>query len=629
MATRRSTERGRARRTIVVGGGIAGAALACELCSRGVPVLLVSSSHPVRAPSSACHGGIADPDGTVGDGSAEHFDDTVRAGAFLAHQAPVMAMAEGASELVELLDRLGVPFDRTPEGLRRLTRSAGSRVARTVRSGFRTGQQVLLALCRSLRRHASVEVSDGHGATIAGESLLEVLAGWDLVRLVLDDNGVAVGVICEQRQTHEVRSFIGDGVCLATGDYSRLFARSAGGLGSTGTATAIAFRQGAALVDPELVQLTPTGVLGAHKALVLGDAALGLGARFFVPKDARDPRNPAQIPEQERDYLLERLYPNFGDLVADRLACRALRAATGSEGRAYLDLSHLPEAVLEEHLTGELEAYELFTGASALAGPLRVSPVVKCVLGGLFVDHEADAQGRLVTASPRNHATTIPGLYAVGAAASLYHGACQLSDNAALASVFGARLAAHALCLYRSALVRSAFDLPGSVFERALSLAEEQSAELCALADHEGATPARYEAELAELMLERCAFEADREQLARLPEELERFTASARHACAAATASGKSEAQARLELDGLVLLAKACALSASERAREAQLPEETKLRRHSFVRCVDGAPCLAGELEYPCAGRVVRASSEVDRRLLPSDSASDGGTRTP
>src|SRR5215203_1145958 len=211
------TESGKVRRVIVVGGGLAGLTTVIKLCEAGIPVDLFSLVSVKRSHSVCAQGGINASVNTKGEGDSPqvHLEETIYGGDFLANQPPVKGMAEAAPGIVFMLDRMGVPFNRTAEGNLDFRRFGGTLFHRTAFAGATTGQQLLYALDEQVRRFEVTDVTDEHGVSIPGEKMVRKFEYWDFLNAVLDDNGVCVGCVAQDLKTMQIRSFPADAVVLA------------------------------------------------------------------------------------------------------------------------------------------------------------------------------------------------------------------------------------------------------------------------------------------------------------------------------------------------------------------------------------------------------------------------------
>ena len=634
---------GRVRRVIVVGGGLAGLMTTIKLCEAGVPVDLISLVPVKRSHSVCAQGGINASVNTKGEGDSPqvHLEETAYGGDFLANQPPVKGMAEAAPGIVNLLDRMGVPFNRTPEGLLDFRRFGGTLFHRTAFAGATTGQQLLYALDEQVRRFEVADVKDDLGVAIPGEKMVRKFEFWDFLGAVLDDSGTCVGCVAQDLKSMQVRAFTGDAVVLATGGNGIVFGRSTMSVICTGTAAAAVYQQGAVYANGEFIQVHPTAIPGADKLRLISESARGEGGRVWVPKDAKDRREPREIPEKERDYILERMYPGYGNLVPRDIASRAIfktcfhegrgifNADTGkNENEVYLDLTHKDEKFLRARLAGILEIYEKFAGTDPYRNPMKVFPAVHYSMGGLWVDFEADARGSLKAGSPRNHATSIPGLYAVGEVDYQYHGANRLGANSLLSCIYGGMVTGPAVASYQKGMRRSAFDLPRSIFEKAEKRHEEDYQRI--LTQNQGESDAenayRLHAELGETMLRDCTIERENGALDKVIEkigEIEERVGKVR--CTDAAARVNQGAQFVRHLENMVVLARVIAEGARRRdeSRGAHFKPEFPQRNDAeWMRTTlaqhggRGEVRFLREFDYTCAGQPVHVTDAVDTSLV-------------
>jgi succinate dehydrogenase / fumarate reductase flavoprotein subunit len=459
-------------RILVVGGGLAGLAATMRLAELGVGVDLVSLVPVKRSHSVCAQGGINSVNALTrqqGDNEWKHFDDTVYGGDFLQHQPPVKEMADWGPRIVDLMDRLGVPFNRTPEGFRDQRRFGGTLYKRTAFAGATTGQQLLYALDEQVRRR---EV----------EGKVKKWEFWDFLAPVLDDAGRCRGAICQDLVTMQFRAFPADAVVLATGGNGLIYGRSTMSMVCTGSAVSRAYRAGAWYGNGEFIQVHPTAIPGADKLRLMSESARGEGGRVWVPRKPQDPRDPRDIPEAERCYFLEERYPKYGNLVPRDIATREIFDICTTDGLSvekdrlcvYLDLTHIPRETLDRKLGGILEIYEKFQGVDPRAVPMKIFPAVHYSMGGLWVDYERSATGGMVEGAPRNQQTSIPGLYAIGECDYQYHGANRLGANSLLSCIFSGLFVAPTL----AAVGGGAAD--GRLFEAAQRREEERHRELLA-----------------------------------------------------------------------------------------------------------------------------------------------------
>lgn len=421
-------------RVLVVGGGLAGLAASMRLAELGVSVDLISLVPVKRSHSVCAQGGINSVNALTrqqGDNEWKHFDDTVYGGDFLQHQPPVKEMADWGPRIVDLMDRLGVPFNRTPEGFRDQRRFGGTLYKRTAFAGATTGQQLLYALDEQVRRR---EV----------EGRIKKWEFWDFLAPVLDDSGRCCGAICQDLVTMQFRAFPADAVVLATGGNGLIYGRSTMSMVCTGSAVSRAYQAGAWYGNGEFIQVHPTAIPGADKLRLMSESARGEGGRVWVPRKPQDPRDPREIPETERCYFLEERYPKYGNLVPRDIATREIFDICTTDGLSvekdrlcvYLDLTHIPRETLNRKLGGILEIYEKFQGVDPRSVPMKIFPAVHYSMGGLWVDYERSTSGGMVEGSTRNQQTSIPGLYAIGECDYQYHGANRLGANSLLSCIF-------------------------------------------------------------------------------------------------------------------------------------------------------------------------------------------------
>jgi succinate dehydrogenase / fumarate reductase flavoprotein subunit len=421
-------------RVLVVGGGLAGLSATMRLAELGVDVDLISLVPVKRSHSVCAQGGINSVNALTrqqGDSEWKHFDDTVYGGDFLQHQPPVKEMADWGPRIVDLMDRLGVPFNRTSEGFRDQRRFGGTLYKRTAFAGATTGQQLLYALDEQVRRR---EV----------EGKVKKWEFWDFLAPVLDESGRCRGAICQDLVTMQFRAFPADAVVLATGGNGLIYGRSTMSMVCTGSAVSRAYRAGAWYGNGEFIQVHPTAIPGADKLRLMSESARGEGGRVWVPRKPQDPRDPRDIPETDRCYFLEERYPKYGNLVPRDIATREIFDICTTDGLSvekdrlcvYLDLTHIPRETLDRKLGGILEIYEKFQGVDPRAMPMKIFPAVHYSMGGLWVDYERSASGGMLEGSPKNQQTNIPGLYAIGECDYQYHGANRLGANSLLSCIF-------------------------------------------------------------------------------------------------------------------------------------------------------------------------------------------------
>jgi succinate dehydrogenase / fumarate reductase flavoprotein subunit len=368
-----------------------------------------------------------------GDSTWEHFDDTVYGGDFLANQPPVKAMCEAAPGIIYMLDRMGVMFNRTSEGLLDFRRFGGTKHHRTAFAGATTGQQLLYALDEQVRRYES-------------EGLVTKYEYWDFLGLVLDQDNVCRGITAQNLRTSEIVSFRADAVILATGGPGIIFGKSTNSMINTGTAASAAYQQGVIYANGEMIQIHPTAIPGDDKLRLMSESARGEGGRIWTYKDGKP------------WYFLEEKYPAYGNLVPRDIAtreifhvCVDLKLGINGENMVYLDLSHKDPKELDVKLGGIIEIYEKFVGDDPRKVPMRIFPAVHYSMGGMWVDY--------------NQMTNIPGLFAAGECDYSQHGANRLGANSLLSAIYGGMVAGPKAIEYMNGLKKSSDDLPSSLYD--------------------------------------------------------------------------------------------------------------------------------------------------------------------
>ena len=464
-------------RVLVVGGGLAGLAATMRLAELGVDVDLVSLVPVKRSHSVCAQGGINSVNALTrqqGDSEWKHFDDTVYGGDFLQHQPPVKEMADWGPKIIDLMDRLGVPFNRTSEGFRDQRRFGGTLYKRTAFAGATTGQQLLYALDEQVRRWEA-------------EGKVKKWEFWDFLGPVLDESGRCRGAVCQDLVTMQFRAFPADAVVLATGGNGLIYGRSTMSMVCTGSAVSRAYQAGAWYGNGEFIQVHPTAIPGADKLRLMSESARGEGGRVWVPRKPQDPRDPRTIPEADRYYFLEERYPKYGNLVPRDIATREIFDICTTDGLSvekdrlcvYLDLTHIPKETLDRKLGGILEIYEKFQGVDPRVTPMKIFPAVHYSMGGLWVDYEKSGSGGMVEGALRNQQTNLPGLYAIGECDYQYHGANRLGANSLLSCIFSGLFVAPTLLNVCSSAAKAGRD-DSRVFDAEIRRHEERHRELLA-----------------------------------------------------------------------------------------------------------------------------------------------------
>lgn len=418
------------KRVIVVGGGLAGLAATIRSAEKGIPVDLFSVVPVKRSHSVCAQGGINAAKNKKGEGDHPgiHLDDTLFGGEFLADQPLVRGMCNDGPAIIDLLDRMGVPFNRTAEGNLDFRRFGGTLHHRTAFSGATTGQQLLYALDEQVRRFES-------------QGLVNKYEHWEFLSLVLDGNQQTRGIVAMNYWDRTTQVFKANAVILATGGPGLVFGKSTNSVMNTGAAAARAYQQGAYYANGEFIQVHPTSIPGADKLRLISESVRGEGGRVWVPKDSNDKRRPQDIPDAERDYFLERKYPKYGNLVPRDVATREIFSICVNEGRGvagqnqvYLDVtparSGQTAEALERKLGGVFEIYRKFVGDDPVEVPMRIFPGMHYSMGGLWVGYENS--GDMVM-----QMTNIPGTFAAGEVDFQYHGGNRLGANSLLSCIWG------------------------------------------------------------------------------------------------------------------------------------------------------------------------------------------------
>ncbi|MFJ5602066.1 fumarate reductase/succinate dehydrogenase flavoprotein subunit [Micromonospora parva] len=404
---------------IVVGTGLAGGSAAATLAEQGYHVKSYCyQDSPRRAHSIAAQGGINAAKNYRNDGDSVHrlFYDTVKGGDFRSRESNVHRLAEVSVNIIDQCVAQGVPFAREYGGLLDTRSFGGAQVQRTFYARGQTGQQLLLGAYQALERQI-------------GLGNVEMNARHEMLELVLVD-GKARGIVVRDLVTGEISTEMADAVVLASGGYGNVFYLSTNAKGCNVTATWRAHRKGAYFANPCYTQIHPTciPVSGDHQSkLTLMSESLRNDGRVWVPKTKGDDRNPKDIPEDDRDYYLERIYPSFGNLVPRDIASRAAKNVC-DEGRGvgptklgvYLDfadaINRLGRKAIEAKYGNLFEMYERITGEDPYEVPMRIYPAVHYTMGGLWVDYDLQSN--------------IPGLFVIGEANFSDHGANRLGASA-------------------------------------------------------------------------------------------------------------------------------------------------------------------------------------------------------
>lgn len=454
------------RDVIVVGGGLAGLSAAMKLAENGCHVKIVSVTNVKRSHSVCAQGGINAAVNLKGehDSPLIHAYDTIKGGDFLANQPPIIEMCMAAPSIIYMMDRFGCPFNRTPEGNLDFRRFGGTLYNRTAFCGASTGQQLLYALDEQVRRYE-----------VKGQ--IEKYEMHEFMRLVLDENGIARGIVYMDLFNLKIDVLKADAVVIATGGPGLIFKKSTNSTFCTGAANGRLFMQGMIYANGEFIQIHPTAIPGEDKMRLISESVRGEGGRIWVYGDStkKIKNNGKEVPcgkTGEPWYFFEELYPAFGNLVprdiASRVILRICEMGLGVENQmmVYLDISHLPEEKIEK-LRSVLEIYEKFTGSDPRKIPMKIFPAVHYSMGGAWVDWPAaDDPDRF---ERYRQMTNIQGCFNIGESDYEFHGANRLGANSLLSCIFGGLVGGEEIPRYLEKLETSFREMPSSIYEKAIS----------------------------------------------------------------------------------------------------------------------------------------------------------------
>jgi succinate dehydrogenase / fumarate reductase flavoprotein subunit len=477
---------------IVVGGGLAGAGAAASLGELGYNVKgFCYQDSPRRAHSISAQGGINAAKNYRNDGDSVYrlFYDTVKGGDFRAREANVYRLAQVSASIIDQCVALGVPFAREYGGLLDNRSFGGAQVSRTFYARGQTGQQLLLGAYSALERQVSL-------------GKVEMFTRHEMQELILVD-GHARGIVTRDLVTGEVTSHTGDAVVLATGGYGNVFHLATYAKGCNGTAIWRAYKKGAAFGNPCFTQIHPTciPVTGEYQSkLTLMSESLRNDGRIWVPKKQSDTRAPGDIPDGERDYYLERMYPSFGNLAPRDIASRAAKRVC-DEGRGvgpggkgvYLDfadaIQRLGRKAIEEKYGNLFEMYNRITDEDPYTVPMRIYPASHYTMGGLWVDY--------------NLMSTVPGLHVLGEANFSDHGANRLGASALMQGLAdGYFIIPYTIGNYLASNPHQAVAADHPAVKDAEKRVAERTAKLLAIQGSK--SPTHFHRELGKLMWEHC-----------------------------------------------------------------------------------------------------------------------------
>ena len=477
------------KRIIIVGGGLSGLMAAMKAAEKGVKVDLFSLCPVKRSHSVCAQGGINAALDTKGDNDStwEHFDDTIYGGDFLANQTPVKEMCEKAPGLIYTMDRMGVMFSRTPEGLLDLRLFGGVKYPRTAFAGATTGQQLLYACDEQVRKWEDA-------------GMVKKYEEWEFLSAVIDDDGVCRGIIAQDLATMEIRAFAADAVLLATGGAGMIYGRSTNSIINTGSAAGAVYQQGVYYANGEFVQIHPTAMPGDDKNRLMSESARGEGGRVWTYKDGKP------------WYFLEEWYPAYGNLVPRDIAARAIfkvcvemGLGIDGENKVYLDLSHKDPDFLNVRLGGIMEIYEKFHGDDPRKVPMKIFPSVHYFMGGIHVDPK--------------HQTAVPGLFASGECDYMYHGANRLGANSLLSALYSGTVSGPAIVEYVNGLGKSAEEVDKKHFEQELKRQQEWNDKIVNMDGSEN--PYKLHQEMGDIMTENVTVVRYNDKLQQTDEKLQ------------------------------------------------------------------------------------------------------------
>jgi succinate dehydrogenase / fumarate reductase flavoprotein subunit len=458
---------------IVVGGGLAGLSATMKLAEKGCKVHLVSLTKVRRSHSVCAQGGINVAINLKGeeDSPLIHAYDTIKGGDFLGDQPPIVEMCLAGPKILRMLERIGCPFNRTPEGNIDFRRFGGTFYSRTAFCGASTGQQLLYALDEQVRRF---EV----------EGLVKKYEHHEFLRLVIDENGISRGIVYHDLYNLKLGVLKANGVVIATGGLGVIFKKSTMSTFCTGAANGRLFQQGMKYANGEFIQIHPTAIPGSDKMRLMSESLRGEGGRVWIPGNSSkkilfpDGSTQSCGKTGEPWYFLEEMYPKIGNLVprdiGAREVLRVCEAGLGIDGKhqVYLDVSHLPPET-QKKLESVLEIYQKFTGEDPHKLPMKVFPAVHYSMGGAWVDWPAADDPDRWTRF--RHMTNLKGCFNVGESDFLYHGANRLGANSLLSCIFGGLVTGVEVPRYLETVKDQADD---DLFQKALQIEGEKQKKL-------------------------------------------------------------------------------------------------------------------------------------------------------
>ena len=450
------------KEVIVVGGGLAGLSAAMKLAESGCKVKIVSVTKVKRSHSVCAQGGINAAMNLKGEEDSPyiHAYDTIKGGDFLADQPPILEMCLAAPGIIRLMDRLGCPFNRTPEGNLDFRRFGGTLYNRTAFCGASTGQQLLYALDEQVRRYES-------------KGLVEKFENHEFLRLVRDEEGRTRGIVIIDLINLKLDVLKADAVIFGTGGPGLIFKKSTNSTFCTGAASGRLFMQGMWYANGEFIQIHPTAIPGEDKLRLISESTRGEGGRVWVYGDAS---KSIETPEGRKIscgktgepwYFLEELYPAFGNLAPRDIAAREMlkvcELGLGVDGKmqVYLDLTHLSK---EKHrkIESVLDIYQKFTGDDPRKVPMKIFPAVHYSMGGAWVDFPAADDADRLTRF--RQMTNIPGCFNIGESDFQFHGANRLGANSLLSCIFSGLVAGTEVPRYIQSLKATYDELSARIY---------------------------------------------------------------------------------------------------------------------------------------------------------------------
>lgn len=513
------TEKEKEKRVIVVGGGLAGLSAAMKLAEKGCHVTIVSVTKCKRSHSVCAQGGINAAINSMGEDDSPliHAYDTIKGGDFLANQPPILEMCMAAPAIINMLDRFGCTFNRTPEGNLDFRRFGGTLYNRTAFCGASTGQQLLYSLDEQVRRQET-------------KGKVTRLENHEFMRLVLDEEGIARGIIYMDLFNLKLEILRGDAVVIATGGPGVIFKKSTNSTFCTGAANGRLWRQGMKYANGEFIQIHPTAIPGEDKLRLISESVRGEGGRIWVYGDSSkqiEAPNGEMVPcgiTGEPWYFLEELYPIYGNLVprdiGARVVLKVCELGLGIDGKSqvYLDISQLDETK-QRKLESVLEIYKKFTGSDPRKVPMKIFPAVHYSMGGGWVDWpSADDPDR---STRFRQMTNLRGCFNIGESDYQFHGANRLGANSLLSCIFSGLVAGVEVPRYIEQLKFSYKKTAEKYYEEALQKEEAFKKELFSRNGPENIH--KLHEELADFMVRNVTVKRNNKDLKETLEEIKRI----------------------------------------------------------------------------------------------------------